>query len=155
MPRVISPAWIANCLAYARKYLYHMKIVKRVLLVDDDSDDRSLFCEALTEFFPDFICEMAPDGVNCFEMLSQQKTYDYIFIDLNLPKMDGFQVLEFIRSNNLAPGAKLVVLSSTSRQSDIDHCFELGAYSFFTKPSAYLKLVDTIKEAFNISPSES
>jgi CheY-like chemotaxis protein len=140
-------------LAYARNY-YHMKVEKRVLLIDDDLDDRTLFCEALAEFFPNFNCETVEDGVKCVELLSQQKSYDYIFLDLNLPKMDGFQVLQYLRDNNLAPGARIVVLSSTSRQSDIDRCFQLGVSSFFTKPSTYFKLVETIKEALNFSPSE-
>src|SRR5688572_13766314 len=133
-----------------------MKIIKRVLLVEDDRDDQSLFCESLTELHPGFICEMANDGPHALEMIAQNTFYDYIFIDLNLPKMDGFQVLETIKQTTLVQNVPLIVLSSTKRQSDIDRCYELGATSFFSKPSSFTELVDVMREAFGepLAPQE-
>ena len=133
-----------------------MKIIKRVLLVEDDRDDQSLFCESLTELNPGFICEMANDGPQALEMIAQNTFYDYIFIDLNLPKMDGFQVLETIKQTKLVQNVPLIILSSTKRQSDIDRCYELGATSFFTKPSSFTELVDVMREAFRepLAPQE-
>src|SRR6187431_1679646 len=125
-----------------------MKLIKRVLLVEDDRDDQSLFCESLKELYPGFICEMANDGPQALEMIAQNTFYDYIFIDLNLPKLDGFQVLEAIQQTKLVQNLPLIILSSTSRQSDIDRCHDLGATSFYTKPSSFTELVDVMREAF-------
>ena len=133
-----------------------MENVKRVLLIDDDPDDRSLFCESLAELYPHFYCELVKDGRQFFTLISQQTVYDYIFIDLNLPTMDGFQILEIIRDNKLVQESKLIILSSTSRQSDIDRCNKLGAAGFFTKPSTYGMLGTIMKAAFDIpSPEKS
>ena len=125
-----------------------MKIARRVLLIEDDLDDQSLFCESLMELYPSFVCERANDGPQAITMISQNTFYDFIFIDLNLPKLDGFQVLERIRDTGRVEQVPLIILSSTNRQSDIDRCYSLGATSFFTKPSSYSELIEVMRAAF-------
>jgi CheY-like chemotaxis protein len=61
------------------------------LIIDDDPDDVSIFCEAVGEVYPESICMTADNGSDGLAMLreSDSKTPHIIFLDLNMPKMDG------------------------------------------------------------------
>lgn len=122
-----------------------MQTAKRILLVDDDADDQMLFTEALTHIHPSIKCDVANDGVEAMGLLSKQPFYDLIFLDLNMPRMDGFECLKRIRSASSYKQIPVVILSTSNREKDIDRSLELGATRFFTKPSAYQKLFEQLK----------
>ncbi|MEJ0053925.1 MAG: response regulator [bacterium] len=61
---------------------------------------------------------------------------DAILLDIVMPGMDGFQVLEAIKKENLAPGAKVIILSNQGQDSDIERAKALGAAGYIVKASA-------------------
>jgi CheY-like chemotaxis protein len=73
-------------------------MVKRFLLIDDDSDDRELFSEALSMVEPAIICDQATDGEEGLAWLQQNKEEpDLIFLDINMPILNGWQLLSLLK----------------------------------------------------------
>lgn len=107
------------------------------LLVDDDIDDTFLFEEILTEVDSSIRFRNAMHGQAALELLrsTAQDLPDLIFLDLNMPKMDGKQCLLELKSD---PGLKHipVIMYTTSSQSrDIEQTMLNGAICFITKPT--------------------
>lgn len=117
-----------------------MQTAKRILLVEDDPDDQDLFCEALKLIHSQILCEIANDGVKALHMVEHQSPFDLIFLDLNLPKMDGFECLWHLKNNELHKNIPVIILSTSHRLSDIERCKKLGAANFFSKPASFDKL---------------
>jgi CheY-like chemotaxis protein len=70
------------------------------LLVDDDEDDRAFFCEAMGTISHNVICVTAEDGVDAFDFLRHSsKLPDFIFLDLNMPRMNGKDCLRELKQN--------------------------------------------------------
>lgn len=112
------------------------------LLADDDADDKTLFCEALAEIDPAIVCHTAGDGKEALAILSkgQLKKPDIIFLDINMPVMDGWQCLGKLKEDHEHKNIPVIMYSTSSYQRDIDMALEGGAFCFFTKPSDYREL---------------
>ena len=73
-----------------------------ILTVDDDVEDQELFTEVISLIDPKIICLKACDGIEAFALLNDGKTYrslDYIFLDINMPKMNGIELLLLIKKS--------------------------------------------------------
>lgn len=112
------------------------------LLADDDSDDKTLFCEALSEIDPKIVCHTAGDGKEALTILSEKKVDqpDIIFLDINMPVMDGWQCLGRLKENPNYKDIPVIMYSTSSYQRDIDLALSSGAFCFLTKPSDYREL---------------
>jgi CheY-like chemotaxis protein len=117
------------------------------LLADDDADDKTLFCEALAEINPGIVCHTAADGKEALDILSEKQTRkpDIIFLDINMPIMDGWQCLGKLKQDNQHRNIPVIMYSTSSYQRDIDLALENGAFCFFTKPSDYRELRSILK----------
>jgi len=112
-------------------------MAKRFLLIDDDSDDRELFSEALSMVEPAIICYHATDAEEGYAWLQQNKEEpDLIFLDINLPVMDGWQLLMRLKESPLKH-IPVIMYSTSSNAKDIRTAKELGALCFITKPHAF------------------
>ena len=123
-----------------------MQTAKRILLVEDDKDDQQLFCEALSDFHPSIFCQVANNGLEALSLLSIHPPFDMIFLDLNMPKIDGFECLKVMKSHLLYRYIPVIILSTSARQEDITRCMGLGAATFFTKPTSYTLLFDKLRD---------
>ncbi len=112
------------------------------LLTDDDTDDRELFAEALASIDPTIRCLFAEDGEAALNLLSQQQSEhpDIIFLDINMPVMDGWEVLTRLKQNNKFLHIPVMMYSTSSALRDMKIARDLGALCFITKPNDY-KLV--------------
>lgn len=112
------------------------------LLADDDADDKTLFCEALAEIDPSIVCHTASDGKEALAILSanQIKKPSIIFLDINMPVMDGWQCLGRLKEHKEHSDIPVIMYSTSSYQRDIELALESGAFCFFTKPSDYREL---------------
>ncbi len=128
-----------------------------VLLIDDDEDDRSIFCEIVKEIYPGATCQLACTGIEAILALktSSLSVPQMIFLDLNMPKMNGKQALVEIKK---IPGIATVpiIIYSTSRLiKDTEELLALGAFYFLTKPTRAMDLKialqRTIEEVFRDS----
>ena len=112
----------------------------RILFVEDHEADVRLAREALNE------CHAGPleivtvaDGEEAIGLLKRRTDFDLILLDLNLPRIDGFQVLEQSRTS-----IPIVVFSSSWNENDSKRALALGAREFIRKPTTYDEYADTL-----------
>lgn len=115
---------------------------KTILLVDDDADDTDLFREALGEINEAITCYNAIDGQEALnKLLDRQITQpDIIFLDINMPGMNGWQCLTYLKGHERFRQIPVIMYSTSSAKRDRDIANDLGALGFLTKPSDYKEL---------------
>ena len=117
-----------------------------VLHVDDDPDDSALFCEAVREVAPEYTCLVADSAAAALEILSdRQNIPDYIFLDMNMPKMNGLECLRLIKNNHALSHIKVVMYSTSSDPAHIREFRKLGA-DFLAKPDRIDVLVKNLEQ---------
>lgn len=117
-------------------------------LVDDDQDDREIFCAVFELVAPNSICLTAANGQIALETIEGgQVNPDIIFLDLNMPLMNGRQFLQEIRTKNIIQHIPVVVLTTTTDHATQTSVLQLGAKDFVTKPD---KFADWEKAISNI-----
>jgi len=105
-----------------------------VLLVDDDADDREIFTWTLNSIYPSAITDTAIDGEDALEKLEQWGYHpDIIFLDLNMPKMNGFDFLQHIRREDKWKELPIIVYSTSSNPRDMARSWEAGATDYIVK----------------------
>ncbi|MEO8151065.1 MAG: response regulator [Bacteroidia bacterium] len=119
---------------------------KIFMIVDDDSDDREFFCEAVKEIDSSAECLIAVDGEDALKQLRSgiKQLPDFIFLDLNMPRMDGKTCLAELKKDEQLKNIPVIIFSTSSHQHDIDETHELGAAYFLPKPSDPRKLKNEI-----------
>jgi CheY-like chemotaxis protein len=112
-----------------------------LFLVDDDMDDHEIFKSALAKVDEDLALITATNGYEAFNVLSTADTLpDYIFVDLNMPRMSGLQFLKEIKQTDTLKDIPVIIYTTSSNPGDIAKTKELGAVSFVTKPSRFSEL---------------
>ncbi len=127
-------------------YPGYMKTKLRILLVEDDEDDQCLFIEALRKIHPTIVYEIAGDGTEALRKLDSSPVFDFIFMDLNMPKMDGFQCLKTLKSNEIHQSVPVIIISTSTLKTDIELCMKTGAAYYFTKPVHFDQLFQQIDD---------
>ena len=129
-----------------------MRTIFPVFLVcDDDLDDQLLIEAAFAEACIDADFRFTSDGTELIEYLQnphREAKYPrpyIILLDLNMPRMDGLQVLEWIKSHPNYRTIPVVMYTTSRDQNDIQRCYRAGANSFMTKCSTFEDLVDKVK----------
>ena len=119
---------------------------KIVMIVDDDVDDIEFFCEALTEIDASVQYLTALNGVDALNKLRSDENVlpHVIFLDLNMPRMDGKQLLKELKNDYVLKDIPTIIYSTSSMPTDIEEAMALGATHFLTKPSSFKKLCDDI-----------
>jgi CheY-like chemotaxis protein len=79
------------------------------------------------------------DGVEAVEYLKTNVLPKIILLDLKLPRMDGFEVLKYIRSNKRTKLIPVIVLTSSTEEQDVNRAYSLGANSYIRKPVDFKK----------------
>ena len=113
-----------------------------VLIVDDEEAFRYMLSALLTN--SGFAVETAGDGVAAINAV-QSKLYDVVLCDVKMPKVDGVEVLRFIKAN--FPAIEVVMLTGMSDVKIAVECMRLGAYDYITKPTSADELLGTIQRA--------
>lgn len=122
-----------------------------VLLVEDNAGDVRLTQEALKEGKLAVNLTVARDGLEATEILHQRNGHanaqrpDLILLDLNLPKMDGRQVLQEIKSDPKLMRIPVVVLTTSEADSDILSTYGSHANCYITKPVDMERFIDIVK----------
>jgi len=111
-------------------------VKSKFLLADDDSDDADIFCEILTSIESSIECLTVGNGRDVFELLSKGDNYrpDVIFIDINMPIMNGWECLRTLKSDPGYNDIPTVIYSTSSAKTDIETAYNLGASFFLCKP---------------------
>lgn len=121
----------------------------RILLADDDADDRELFEEALADIQPNAVLTTAQDGEELMFILTNYHKPDLIFLDLNMPRKNGKECLAEIANHPTLKKIPVVIFSTSVNPVDIEETFSLGALLFFRKPNSFEELRRNINEIFS------
>jgi two-component system response regulator len=121
-----------------------MKSAFEILVAEDNPDDVFLLRRTVTKASLLSRVHAVPDGVETLEYLSGRGVYqdrekypfpDVVLLDLNMPKLNGFEVLEIMRHDPRVSRLVVFVLSASVRQSDVDRIYALGANGYVVKPT--------------------
>lgn len=118
-----------------------------ILLVDDDADDFGCFREALAESHPQARCLYACNGLAALDLLAELVVLpDYIFLDINMPLMNGRELMAKLKGHHGFKEIPVIIYSTTSNEAERVSFKELGAHHFLVKPAKFATLVDALKE---------
>jgi len=121
-----------------------------ILLIDDDLDDIDFFIEAMAEIDPNIKCVSALNAIDGLKLLDASIVKpDFIFLDLNMPKMDGKQCLRLIKNSLVLRHIPEVHYSTSRREDDIEEAKVMGAHSFIIKPNKFALLKDEIRSVLS------
>ncbi|MCW3461861.1 response regulator [Chitinophaga nivalis] len=123
-----------------------------MLLIDDDVDDRMIFGEILKELVPDIIYNEAINGEDALTKLESNLIPDIIFLDLNMPRVDGKQFLAEIQKMDHLKHIPIIIYSTSSHESDRRETQELGAAYFLTKPNSLKELSNILTGILHQQP---
>jgi len=129
-------------------YFYGMKY-KNILLIDDDEDDCEIFLVAIEKSFGPGNYTTINHAVKALQQLEDQEiSPDLIFLDLNMPIMNGIQFLTEIKKREHLSHIPVIIFSTSSQAELINQTKALGAHDFVTKPSDFndfLKIFQAIQ----------
>lgn len=123
-----------------------MVTARRILLVDDDLDDQELFTTALSLCYPQIDCILASNGLEAMRLVAVSSPFDLIFLDLNMPLMDGFDCLRLFKTNDLYKHIPVIILSTSNSKRDMEYCMKTGAAAYFIKPPSFTALFEQLKD---------
>lgn len=118
-----------------------------IFLADDDCDDVEFFTEAIDLISTNCTTTVFSDGSELIEGLKNcQQFPDIIFIDINMPIMNGFETLSSIKQIPPLATIPTVIYSTSSNHDHISKAYEIGASSYFKKPSDFNSLKAKLEE---------
>ena len=120
-----------------------------ILYVDDDPDDRQIFEEAVKSIGKGHVCITAQDGLDALSYLSMHEAPDIIFLDLNMPLMDGKSCLTAIRENKENDKLPVIIFTTTTNPQERLQCEFLGATDFLLKPFSFIHMREILRAVFD------
>ena len=127
-----------------------MNTLMNILVVDDSANDVFLLEQAFKKAAATTRLQSVPDGMEARAYLkgdgqfSDRAMYpfpDLLLLDLNMPRMNGFEFLQWLREDSDCRQIVIYVLSASARDGDVKRAYELGANSYIVKPSRMDELV--------------
>jgi DNA-binding response OmpR family regulator len=118
----------------------------KILIVDDDVDDQSFLLDAITDLYPDFKCGVTSNGQEALNHIeADPPPPKLIFLDLNMPVLNGFEFLRHYRKNKNSHQSKIIVYSTSSHPRDKEISMDLGAHGYLTKLTDFATLKNVVK----------
>jgi CheY-like chemotaxis protein len=122
---------------------------KLCYLIDDDTDDQEIFSLALENLGKNIRCIMAKNGEDGIRKLNGSKFVpDVIFLDLNMPRMNGIECLKEIKKIEHLRTTRVIIYSTSDQHEMRDLTSRLGADDFILKPSSLSTLTQVLTEIF-------
>jgi DNA-binding NtrC family response regulator len=123
-------------------------MTKEILLIDDDTDELEVFAEALRSVDKNIQCSQARDLNEALEFLSYSSPA-YIFIDYNMPRVNGLEVVSEIKKIEKLEKSKIILYSNYISEEMNEKAISLGAYKCVKKPSMINVLIKNLKDILN------
>ena len=129
-----------------------------LLIADDDEDDREMTLEALKENFILNDVRFVEDGVELLDYLFRRGSYQdpasspkpgLILLDLNMPRMDGREALQQIKTHPELRKIPVIILTTSQAEEDILRSYDLGVNCFITKPVSFRDFIEVTKSLGN------
>jgi len=124
-----------------------------ITLADDDEDDRLFFTDAFEELKINTIVNTVNNGKELLNFLNHPETIlpNIIFLDLNMPILNGIDCLKEIKSNDKFKDIAIAIYSTSSSDQDVEETFVLGANIYIKKPSNFNDLKKTLSDVVIIN----
>ncbi len=124
-----------------------------ILLVDDNQDHAELMADTIEEFNVHNLIIQVGDGEAALAYLRKQTPYqqsehanpELILLDINMPRLNGVETLKILKADALLKHIPVVMCSTSTREHEIQQCYELGASSYVTKPLQFEEFARKIK----------
>lgn len=131
-----------------------MSVLKPILLVEDNPRDLELTLVALSKSNLANEVVVARDGVEALDYLRCEGKYAarprgnpaVVLLDLKLPRIDGMEVLEFIKQSDELRPVPVVVLTSSREEQDLLRSYKLGVNAYVVKPVDFREFIDAVRE---------
>lgn len=124
-----------------------------VLLVDDDIEDQEIFLDAINEVDPLIHCACASDGEAALKLLDGEAIVkpDLLFIDLNMPKLNGKQVLLELKKSDNLKDIPVIMYSTFFAHNDVEEVTRLGAAHYMLKATKFSELCSNLRNILSRS----
>lgn len=120
-----------------------------ILCIDNDPEDIDFFCDAVKQVDPTISFLFALGGQEALVLLSSindiKQLPEYVFLDINMPRMDGKETLKEIRKIERYHSMQIIMLSTGLSPSDHEDYQQLGADHFMSKATSFQDLCDKLK----------
>jgi len=121
-----------------------------IFLIEDNDGDAVLTKEAIVHNKSNIELTRAKNGTEALNLLSERTSMpDLIMLDLNLPGMNGIEILQQLKRNSKTSSIPVIIFSMSSNESDISLCCSLKADKFITKPIDLTAFFDVFKTIEN------
>ncbi len=118
------------------------------LIVDDSETTRS-FIKSLIEDVAEIDVLEASSGFDAFRVLPG-RSIDIIFVDINMPDINGIELINFLKTNDLYKKIPIIIISTERSKEDMSKGMALGAFAYLTKPVNHDELREVTKKALNL-----
>ena len=127
---------------------------KWILMAEDDNNDAELIQRMLTDKASHVELVRAKDGAEALDCLYHRnrfKSFDHgppalVLLDLNMPRVNGFEVLQQVKSDPELKAVPITVFTSSKETADLVRCYQLGANAYLVKPVDFGHLLETVQE---------
>jgi CheY-like chemotaxis protein len=121
-----------------------------ILLVEDNPDDVLITKRAFSKGKIKNKLYIVNNGIEALKFLNREEDYEnvpipsLIMLDINMPMMNGFEVLKEIKKNDKLKRIPIIMLTTSERDKDIDMAYSLGANNYIVKPVSFQKFIDVV-----------
>ena len=115
---------------------------QRILIVDDEEPMRRLIATNLKA--SGYRIRTAADGNEALQLLDEHQ-FDLLLLDINMPRLDGVEVLRHLRQDPRTAQLPVIMLTTTDDPREVKRCYELGCGCYVTKPVEYDRFVEAIR----------
>jgi len=125
-----------------------------ILFTDDDQDDQHIFKEALNDSKLNYVITCFSDGVQLIEYLNHvvlNTLADILFLDINMPKLNGFECIKIIRDNPDYSKLFIAIYSTSSAENDVEKAYNAGANVYIRKPNDFKRLTKVLVDLLHNS----
>lgn len=120
-----------------------------ILYVDDDPDDTEVFQDAVSAVAPKRKCIISRNGKDALTILRAGILPSYIFLDINMPLLNGHQTLREIRKMKECNDIKVIMYSTSDSQLDKERAKSNGANDYIVKPGTFKELCTVLNKLLN------
>jgi len=121
-----------------------------ILFVDDDPDDLAFFKEALARLDLTYKLFTVDSCKGVFMHIAEKERFDLIFLDINMPEVDGKECLKALKANEDYRHVPVIIFTVSQSPDDINEVYESGAHYYMVKPYAHINFVAALKIVFSI-----
>jgi len=127
--------------------MHSKRSYKKLFLIDDDAEDQEIFMDAVRHVDSSILCYSAPNGEAALKQLESEVVVlpDLIFLDMNMPKLNGKQVLREIKNTRALKAIPVIMYSTSFAPMDLEEIKNLGAVFHLLKPSRFEDLCKALR----------